>query len=340
MKMSDREFNFKQPLLVEANDLMAELSGVRFVVVFPREQGWGQISPSDRDNRSDFCRIVQSTKDGAKCCRMCHILMTVSACAGGENEQRCHAGAYVFVQPVIIGADRELALVSGCTFAEVHGADGWKSAKARGARLGADLRKLKKAYYSLTAMTDEKIHLVRKLMNLAGAIMKELYAKFLLESKVSHNIVGKASSSRVVHMEVEKSLKTYLLNEGKDNVIPVRRRRSNVPLVIEVIADIVSRRPNMPFNVSEIAAAAKMTPNHFSTLFHKHMKMCFSDFLMEKRMHLAKQLLCDLTLNIAEVSSRVGYDDSGYFARKFKQLYKVTPREWRAKKSKTFHEDR
>jgi len=104
----------------------------------------------------------------------------------------------------------------------------------------------------------------------------------------------------------------------------------SVPAVVRVVATLVDRRPNMPFSVGEIAAAARISPNHFSSLFRKHQKESFSVYLTEKRIDLAKEVLGDLTLNIAEVAQRVGYDDPGYFARRFKQKTGMTPGEWRA----------
>ena len=89
----------------------------------------------------------------------------------------------------------------------------------------------------------------------------------------------------------------------------------------------------MPYGVVDIAAAAGISPNHFSSLFHKHMKQAFSEFLTDRRLELAKQVLGDLTLNIADVARKVGYDDAGYFARRFRQKTGVTPREWRRRLS-------
>jgi len=72
-----------------------------------------------------------------------------------------------------------------------------------------------------------------------------------------------------------------------------------------------------------------MSPNHSSALFHKYREQSFSAFLTEQRMKLSKRVLGDLTLNIAEVARAAGYDDPGYFARRFKQVVGVTPSEWR-----------
>jgi AraC-like DNA-binding protein len=85
----------------------------------------------------------------------------------------------------------------------------------------------------------------------------------------------------------------------------------------------------MPFAVAEIAAAAGMTPNHFSALFHSYTGKSFSTYLTEKRIEMAKGLLSDLTLNIAEIGRMVGYNDPSYFTRRFNQVTGLTPGEYR-----------
>ena len=135
-------------------------------------------------------------------------------------------------------------------------------------------------------------------------------------------------ASARVQEAVEDELRTHLPPETSCRE-PSVERGGQVPAVVRVVTALVSRKPNMPFSVGEIASAARMSPNHFSSLFRKHQKQSFSEFLTERRIELAKQVLCDLTLNITEVARRVGYYDPGYFARRFKQRTGMTPREWR-----------
>ena len=66
-----------------------------------------------------------------------------------------------------------------------------------------------------------------------------------------------------------------------------------------------------------------------STLFHRHQRVSFSQYLTDRRMALAKTLLQDFTMNVTEVARRSGYDDPGYFGRLFKKRTGMTPRDWR-----------
>jgi AraC-like DNA-binding protein len=95
------------------------------------------------------------------------------------------------------------------------------------------------------------------------------------------------------------------------------------------VANLIADRPYLPFSVNELAAASRMTRNHFSTLFHSHVGKSFSNYLAEKRMDLAMELLRDPRVNIGEVARRSGYEDPGYFARRFRQSTGLSPRDWR-----------
>ncbi len=53
------------------------------------------------------------------------------------------------------------------------------------------------------------------------------------------------------------------------------------------------------------------------------------DYLIHTRITKAKQLLSNSSLNVSEVSLRVGFNDPNYFSRKFKALTNTTPRQYR-----------
>ena len=50
-----------------------------------------------------------------------------------------------------------------------------------------------------------------------------------------------------------------------------------------------------------------------------------SQFILEKRIIKAKELLRNKGMKIQAVAEEVGYDDPAYFVRKFKQVTGVTP---------------
>ncbi len=68
---------------------------------------------------------------------------------------------------------------------------------------------------------------------------------------------------------------------------------------------------------------------YFCKLFKQCFEKSFTTYLSEFRVNKAKQLLVDVTINVKEISDRVGYRDSNYFAKVFKRVVGVTPSEYR-----------
>lgn len=73
--------------------------------------------------------------------------------------------------------------------------------------------------------------------------------------------------------------------------------------------------------------------SYFSTIFKNYFGKSFSNYLIELRMHKAKELLASSDHKIKEVANKVGYKDANYFIRAFKKFYGYTPEEYRKLKA-------
>jgi AraC-like DNA-binding protein len=54
------------------------------------------------------------------------------------------------------------------------------------------------------------------------------------------------------------------------------------------------------------------------------------EWIIERRMVEARELLAETDLPVGEVARRVGIPDAGYFSRLFSRAHGGTPRQWRA----------
>lgn len=329
---SEREFLesvLKHPFLQRLSALGSKMTGLGLLVVFPKSDGWGQVRLTVSALNPDFCRAIQQSKDGARHCRTCHILMTVAACSRKEaTEQTCHAGAHTFAAPASMTGGDCLAILSSCVFASAESSTEWPKIRERGRQLGADLEALQEAYDKLPRLTAEELAAARDFMAAVGDAVSVLAGRAASELELAELQQNRKSGPRV-HEVVETGLRTRA-RASACCPRPAAGDRSHMPGVVRVVANLVDRTPNMPFNVAEVAAAARMSPNHFSSLFRQHVGKNFSAYLTQRRIDLACELLGDLTLNVTEVAHRSGYDDPGYFARRFRQTTGMTPRAWRA----------
>ena len=320
---------FKHPLLGKLSELALKLTGIRFLIVFPKNEGWGQVAPGEKVDLPKFCRLIQSTPEGVQRCRMCHVLMTIAACSKGLTDQRCHAGAQVLVTPISADEKESFSVLSTCRFRSGSDRDTWDEVKSRCKQLDINCKELKNACSELPELKTEQLEMARTIFAAAADAANEIRARYLAETKL-RSIEGSSGAKPDLEAAVEKELKESLSRTGSgqktgsENALDTK-----IPALIKVACDLVNRKPNMPFAVAEIAAAARITPNHFSTLFRIYTGKSFSTYLTEKRIEMAKQLLSDLTLNIAEIARMVGYTDPSYFTRRFNQVTGMTPGEYR-----------
>ena len=320
---------FKHPLLQKLSDLATKLAGISFLIVFPKDGGWDWAQPSRRMELPKFCSMIQSTKEGAKHCKMCHVLMTVAACSEGLTEQHCHAHASILVAPICEEDTEGLAAIGTCTYSQGNEAKIWRGVRDRAKKLGIDVHELKQAYDELPHLRQEKLEIAQAIMAIAGEAVKEIRTHCVVEDELK-SLQGSPKNEEDIVAVVEKELKKPASTPRARKVCASGRKENKGTALIKIVSDMISRKPNLPFSVEEIATAARITPNHFSTLFRLCTGQKFTDFLTSKRVELAKELLNDLTLNIGEIALSVGYRDAGYFTRRFKQKTGMTPREWRA----------
>jgi AraC-like DNA-binding protein len=95
--------------------------------------------------------------------------------------------------------------------------------------------------------------------------------------------------------------------------------------VARYIRDNLSRE----LSLTEAAAAAFLSPNYLAHLLKNEVGKTFTDLVTERRMERAQELLANTSMRIADVAHASGFADEGYFARRFRQWFGTTPRQYR-----------
>jgi AraC family transcriptional regulator len=81
--------------------------------------------------------------------------------------------------------------------------------------------------------------------------------------------------------------------------------------------------------LSAIANAAGMSQYHFARLFKQSMGLPVYQYVIHHRIERAQQLLKHENLAIADVALAVGFGNQSQFARHFKRIVGITPKEFR-----------
>jgi AraC-like DNA-binding protein/ligand-binding sensor protein len=96
--------------------------------------------------------------------------------------------------------------------------------------------------------------------------------------------------------------------------------------IILAVHQLVERRGAAKLTIQEIASALKMSSGHLSRVYSRTTGMTLEVYLIRQRVELAKRMLLDPRLNIAEVADLCGFCNPAYFASVFKKYAHCTPR--------------
>lgn len=127
---------------------------------------------------------------------------------------------------------------------------------------------------------------------------------------------------------VEKNQTLEKLNRTKELTY---KESENVKLnaVAENILEYIKKHYQGEISLQDVAGSLNYSDAYFCKLFKQCFGKSFLVFLTEYRVEEAKKLLGDISINIKDVSAKVGYQDSSYFTRVFKRMEGVTPTEYR-----------
>ncbi len=93
------------------------------------------------------------------------------------------------------------------------------------------------------------------------------------------------------------------------------------------VLEAVQRQPAQPWPLDALAQMAGMSRSKFASHFHKKVGMPPAEYIAQRRMRLARQLLRK-RLPVEQVAIRVGYQSQPAFSRAFSARFGVSPSAW------------
>lgn len=100
---------------------------------------------------------------------------------------------------------------------------------------------------------------------------------------------------------------------------------------IKVAKEYIAEHYTENISLTDAADAAGISSGYLSTLFAQYEKCGFVDYLNQVRIERACCYLEQKQLKNYEIAYKVGFRDEKYFAKVFKKIMGMTPREYRSK---------
>ena len=101
------------------------------------------------------------------------------------------------------------------------------------------------------------------------------------------------------------------------------------PWQLRKVNSTVSSNIEGKLSVEDLAGACSLSPSHFSYLFKNTTGCTPHQWLLDRRIELAKKLLRGTDESLVGIASAAGFSDQSHFTRVFSRRVKASPSAWR-----------
>ena len=106
-------------------------------------------------------------------------------------------------------------------------------------------------------------------------------------------------------------------------------RRNELSVEIYEAVRYIEEHLSGKLTLNQVAGHIGLSPNYLSSLFKKELHISFVDYITEKRVIKAKELLLETDLKTHEVAEITGFADDSYFSKTFKKITGRLPSSFR-----------
>jgi two-component system response regulator YesN len=98
---------------------------------------------------------------------------------------------------------------------------------------------------------------------------------------------------------------------------------------VERVKAYIYKHYSEQLSVELLASKVFLSAGYMSYIFKKETGVGISQFITSYRMEMAKRLITDTNMKIVQISSEVGFNNSAYFGKSFKEYYGCSPEQYR-----------
>ena len=146
--------------------------------------------------------------------------------------------------------------------------------------------------------------------NCVSSDIKRIISAFP-QSHLSPYFYSKQKATNMLNFILFEMLDIETLDTNNDHILKIYR------YIEEHIAE--------PMNLSDISAFLGLSKEHTSYLFKKETGKTLTDYINERKMLLAKELISNGEMRLTDVASHLGYENYVYFSRLFKKYFDIAP---------------
>lgn len=156
-----------------------------------------------------------------------------------------------------------------------------------------------------------------------AVMLQEIKKEYKLESGNFQELTDLIET--IFRAEDIHGIKTAFLSEITEIIACMHEEDSQyTPVVRQIIAE-VHQNYKEDMNLKTLAYKYHMNASYLGQIFQKEVGCSFARYLSNTKNGIAKDLILNTNMKINDIARQVGYPDTSYFYRKFKQCYGVSP---------------
>ncbi|MUH01245.1 response regulator [Scytonema sp. UIC 10036] len=95
------------------------------------------------------------------------------------------------------------------------------------------------------------------------------------------------------------------------------------------VFQFIEENYNKQINLSDVAEAVGYSTAYLTNLVKRQTNKTVYNWIVERQMVEARMLLLKTDEPVNQIAAKVGYPDAGHFIRRFRQIYSISPKQWR-----------
>lgn len=160
----------------------------------------------------------------------------------------------------------------------------------------------------------------RKLVQAYRHYVKEMHLN-------ADELIGPAFVERFQRIGSSRELQGWLVAAAERTFDYLEERaRNKASETIEQIKSFVERHLDRDLSLNAVADSVRLHPGYISKRFKEETGINFVDYVNQQRIRAAVHWLRTTDWNVERIASKVGFNTTAYFIRKFKDVYGLTPK--------------
>lgn len=128
-----------------------------------------------------------------------------------------------------------------------------------------------------------------------------------------------------------KIWETVYENANISESIPVAKAAAHTQAQLQIMMQYIHKNYSEHITLADIAQTVSVSKSSALNIFNKYLRISPVSYLINYRLKRAAKLLASTDSSIYSIASNTGFENVGYFCRSFKELFGVTPSEYRKK---------